>query len=164
VVAGQVAAQASLGDDLGEELVGDVVVQESPPVLGEGGRVEGGLIDAQVEKPFEQQVVVEPFAERPLGGIEYNAINTDAFNSDSGGTDGRPRVEYIASNAPSSSARTVSTTRRIRRIGWSAGIRSSVDTVVNIANCRSGVPRIPPYLFHPSRKREQPTRTFSAPC
>ena len=46
----------------------------------------------------------------------YIAINTDAFNSISGGTDGRPTVEYIASNTASSSASTVSTTTRIRRI------------------------------------------------
>ena len=49
--------------------------------------------------------------------MEYIAINTDAFNNISGGTDGRPFVEYIDSNTGSNSTSTASTTTRIRRIG-----------------------------------------------
>jgi|GEM_PF-5167150 len=41
----------------------------------------------------------------------------DAFSSYSGGTLGRPTHQYIASNSLSISARTSSTTLRIRRIG-----------------------------------------------
>jgi hypothetical protein len=49
--------------------------------------------------------------------IEYIAISTVDFNNTSGGTLRRPPVEYIASKVSSSSARTASTTTRIRRIG-----------------------------------------------
>ncbi len=62
------------------------------------------------------------------------AISTVAFNNVSGGTLGRPRDEYMPSNTSSIDASTASTTARMRRIGWSAGIRSSVDNVDNIAS------------------------------
>src|SRR6516164_1142565 len=81
--------------------------------------------------------------------MEYNAISTVAFNSCSGGTLGRPLVAYMALSSASSSPSTASTTARIRRIGWSAGTRSSVLNVVNIANWGSGEPRIP-HSFRPS--------------
>jgi len=57
-----------------------------------------------------------------------------AFSSASGGTLRRPATAYMASNSASRPARTSSTTTRIRRIGCSAGIKSSVDNVVNIAS------------------------------
>ena len=66
VIGGDVAAQLRLAHDRGEELVRDLVVQQALAVLGERGRVERRLIDAHVQEPLEQQVVVEPFAERPL--------------------------------------------------------------------------------------------------
>jgi len=49
--------------------------------------------------------------------IEYIAIDTVTLRSCSGGTLGWPLVAYIGSNSPSRSARTASTTVRIRRIG-----------------------------------------------
>jgi hypothetical protein len=65
--------------------------------------------------------------------IEYNAISTVAFNNDSGGTLRRPLAEYMPSNTSSIDVSTVSTTARMRRIGWSTGIKSSVDNVESIA-------------------------------
>ena len=67
VLARDVAAQLGLADHRGEELVRDLVLQQALAVLGERGRVERRLVDAHVQEPLEQQVVVEPFAERPLG-------------------------------------------------------------------------------------------------
>ena len=74
---------------------------------------------------------------------EYSAIKTVALSNCSGGTLGRPIREYIASSSPSMSPSTSSITVRILRIGWSLGIRSSVLNDVSIANCSSGLPRIP---------------------
>ena len=67
VIRRDVAAQLRLAHHSGEELVRDLVLQQALAVLGERGRVERRLIDAHVQEPLEQQVVVEPFAERPLG-------------------------------------------------------------------------------------------------
>ena len=75
--------------------------------------------------------------------IEYSAISTVAFNRVSGGTLRRPPAAYIPSNTSSRSASTASTTTRIRRIGWSAGISFFFDDEVDIANCGYGAPRIP---------------------
>ncbi len=66
VLTRQVAAQLGLVHDGGEELVRDLVFEEPYAVLGERGRVERGGVDAHVQEPFEQQVVVAPLAERPL--------------------------------------------------------------------------------------------------
>jgi hypothetical protein len=56
-----------LTHDGGEELVCYLMLKEAFAVLRESGRVEGRLVDAHVQEPLEQQVVVEAFAERPLG-------------------------------------------------------------------------------------------------
>src|SRR5215203_2980283 len=116
VVRGEVATQLRLVHDRSEELIRHLRLEEALTVLGERGGVEGGLVDAHVQEPLEQQDVVEPFAERP-GRIEYIAINTVDFNNVSGGTLRRPPAAYMASKVSSSSTNTASTTTRIRRIG-----------------------------------------------
>jgi hypothetical protein len=55
-----------LADHRGEEPIGDLMVQEALAVLGEGRGVEDPGVDGQAQEPLEQQVVVQPLAERPL--------------------------------------------------------------------------------------------------
>jgi len=61
-----VATQLRLSHHGSEELVRDLMLQQAFAVLRERGRVEPRLIDPHVQEPLEQQVVVEPFAERSL--------------------------------------------------------------------------------------------------
>ena len=66
VLARDVAAQLGLADDRGEEPIRDLGFQQPVAVLGERRRVERLGVDRQVQEPLEQQVVVQPLAERPL--------------------------------------------------------------------------------------------------
>jgi hypothetical protein len=61
--------QLRLIQDRGKELVGHLRVEEASAVLRERGGVEGGLVDAHVQEPLEQQVVGELLAERPDGDL-----------------------------------------------------------------------------------------------
>ena len=63
---GHVATQLRLVHHRSEELVGDLVIQQPLAVLGERRWIERFPVDRDVEEPFEQHVVVQPFAERPL--------------------------------------------------------------------------------------------------
>ena len=49
-----------------QELASETMLQEAFAVLAEGGMVEGGVGDVQVEKPLEQEVVLEAFTELPV--------------------------------------------------------------------------------------------------
>ncbi len=80
-----------------------------------------------------------------------------------GGTDGRPDFEYIASNEVSISANTASTTTRMRRIGCSARIRSSVPSDDNAASWPSGIPRMP-HSFPSGAQRERQSEVFQHPA
>jgi hypothetical protein len=55
-------------DHFGQKLVGHLVFQEPLLVFAESARIERFLLEFQVQKPLEQQVVAQPFAESPLGG------------------------------------------------------------------------------------------------
>ena len=66
VIRRDVAAQLGLANHRSKELISDVSVEEALAVLGERRRIERCGVDRQVEEPFEQHVVVESFAERPL--------------------------------------------------------------------------------------------------
>jgi hypothetical protein len=52
----------------GEKLVRDLVFQKPLLVFTEAARIERLLLQFQVQKPLEQQVVAQPFAEGPVGG------------------------------------------------------------------------------------------------
>jgi len=71
--------------------------------------VEGRLVDAHVQEPLEQQVVVELPQNARSERIEYSAINTVDFNNVSGGTLRRPPAAYIATKVSSVPASTAST-------------------------------------------------------
>ena len=66
VIRRHVTAQLRLGHHRREEDVGDLVIQQALPVLRERGRVEGPVIDRQVQEPLEQHVVVQALTKRPL--------------------------------------------------------------------------------------------------
>jgi hypothetical protein len=66
MIARHITTQLRLAHDSGEELVSDLMLQQTRAVLGERRRVERRLIDAHIQEPLEQQVVVQAFAERPL--------------------------------------------------------------------------------------------------
>ncbi len=65
-----------------------------------------------------------------LDRTDYNAISSCAFSKRSGGIDGRPIDEYIASNVEFSFAGAWSASPLIARIGCVAGIRLTGDVVV----------------------------------
>src|SRR2546423_14794539 len=46
-----------------EEVPRDLVLQEPPSVLAEGGGVEGRIPQVEIQEPLEQEVVLQPLAE-----------------------------------------------------------------------------------------------------
>ena len=50
----------------GEEALGDVVLDQARPILGEARVIEGTLLQIHVQEPAEQHVVVEHLAEQPI--------------------------------------------------------------------------------------------------
>ncbi len=171
VITGEVAAQLRLTHHGGEEPVGDLVVQEPLAVLGEGRRIERGGVDGQVQEPLEQQVVVQPLAERPLAAQRVQRHQHRGLQQLLGRhtRPADPRIHgielavEIAEHGVDHLADPAD--RVIRRI------RSSVLNVVNIAICRSGVPRtsnLPGQcsgtLWRTTRGMRAPSSSSSAPC
>lgn len=60
-------APLRLAYDLAEEFTGEVLLEETLAVLGEGGVVEDGVADVEAQEPLEEEVVLEPLAELALG-------------------------------------------------------------------------------------------------
>jgi hypothetical protein len=169
VIAGQVAAQLALAHHRRQELIGDLMVEEAFTVLGESGGVEGGLVDAHVQEPLEQQVVVETFAERSLRADRVQRHQHRRLQQ---------RLRGDAAPAP----------RRVH--GVERGVQlgqDGVDHHPDPADRMIGRDQIlraqrrqhrqlgirfathPPIVFHPAAKREHPqpifsTLRFSAPC
>src|SRR5271155_5693233 len=81
----------------------------------------------------------------------YSAINSEAFNSRSGGIEGRPTSLYICSNSGESSLRATSASALINLIGWLAGTRFSGFTKVSIVLCGRSNPRIFRLLLNRTR-------------
>ena len=67
VLVGEQRYEFGAGQHASEELGGDRALQQSVAVLGEHGHVLDRIVDAQPDKPAEQQVVVELLHQLPLG-------------------------------------------------------------------------------------------------
>ena len=66
VLGGQQALDPGLDQDGGEELNGDVAIEQAVAILGEGGVVPGRIIDPKPHKPPEEKVVFEPLDDLAL--------------------------------------------------------------------------------------------------
>lgn len=118
------------------------MVQQPFTVLGERGRVERLGVDGQIQEPFEQQVVVEAFAERSLASDRIQRHQHRRLQqrlgrharSDRRGVHGIEVAIELAEHHIDDLADPPD--RMIRRIG-SSGLNE-----LNITNCRSDDPRI----------------------
>src|ERR1051326_3141061 len=119
-----------------------LAVPRDSAILREHRRVEAGLQQAHVQKPTEQEVVIEFLAKARSLRTEYSEISSDALSSRSGGIDGRPPAPYISSKTGDSSARARSANCLITRGGWFGATRSSRSTTASIVVCRSRRPCI----------------------
>lgn len=96
--------------------------QQPLPVLGEG--VEAALDQAHVQEPAERQVAAQLLAEGPFAAHRVQGNQQRGLGSRAGGTEARPTLTYMRSNADDRRARAAPATVLIRRRGWSFGIRS----------------------------------------
>jgi len=87
-------------------------------------------------------------AQQPLR-TACSAISKDAFNSRSGGIDGRPTVLYIASNRGDSCASAASAKALMRRSGCPSGTR-----------CSGLTPPASPAAAHPHRASAASSATW----
>ena len=81
-----------LRDKLPKEFAGDLVRQQSVAIGSEARMIEARLVQLQVQKPAEQQIVVELLTELRSLRIVYSAISSEALSRRSGGIDGRPNT------------------------------------------------------------------------
>ena len=112
-----VATQLRLDHHRSEEPIGDLMIQQPLPVLRERGRVEGPVIDRQIEEPLEQHVVVQPFAERPLRADRVHRHQHRGLQQRLRRHRPPPPSRTSRRTRRPCSASTSSTTTRIRRIG-----------------------------------------------
>ena len=63
MIARQEPLHPGLSEHGGEELGGDVAIEQPVTGLGEGGVIPGRVVDPEPDKPPEKQVVVEPLHE-----------------------------------------------------------------------------------------------------
>ena len=87
-----------------------------------------------------------------------------AFNRRSGGIDGRPVDEYIASNTDDSFARASSESALMRRMGCVAGTRDSGDISINIDDCFVFSPRMGDLDHGATRVSIPDALPFAAAC
>jgi hypothetical protein len=157
VMARHELAPLGLRDHRGEEPVGHLVLENSVAVLGEAGGVEGHLLDVHVEEPLEEQVVLEALAELALAPHRVEGDQQAALEQALRRDAVPPAFAYMASNVGDSSARMGSTIVLIRRIGWSAGMRSSGVVDVSIEICRNALPRMGASAAHDRRHEDSHT-------
>ena len=100
-----------------EEGAGQVFVEEALAVGAEGGVVPDFVLDVQAHEPAVQQVVVDRFDQLALAADGEQDLQQQALSSISGGTEGRPRRAYTASNSRFIVASSASTTARSLRSG-----------------------------------------------
>ncbi len=86
--------------------------------------IEAALDQAHVQEPAERQVVCEFHADGALAAHRVQGNQQRGLSSRSGGTEARPTLAYMRSNAGDRRARAASATALSRRRGWSFGIRS----------------------------------------
>ena len=98
-----------------------VVRQQPLPVLGEG--VEAAPDQAPVQEPAERQVAAQLLAEGALAAHRVQGNQQRGLGSRAGGTEARPTLTYMLSNAGDRRARAASVTALSRRRGWSFGTR-----------------------------------------
>jgi hypothetical protein len=91
-------------------------------------------------------------------------MSSVAFKSLSGGIDGRPVDEYIASNTDESFARASSESALMRRMGCVAGTRDSGDISINIDDCFVFSPRMGDLDHGPISLSIPVPRPFAAAC
>ena len=126
------------------------------------GRVERRLVDAHVQEPLEQQVVVEPFAERPLRADRVHRHQHRRLQQ---------RLRRHAAPATGRVHR-VEHRRRARRAPRRPrpGSGGSDDPPGSDPRCSTTstsptadpvLPRMPHSLFDPTAKREHPQPNFS---
>ena len=90
VLGGQQALDPGLDQDGGEELNGDVAIEQAVAILGEGGVVPDRIIDPKPHKPPEEKVVFEPLDDLALRAFGVKRLKSMARSSFSGGIEGRP--------------------------------------------------------------------------
>ena len=69
-----------------------------------GGGVEGWVHDIQVQKPLEQQVILQSLAELALAPCAVEGHHRHSFSRCSGGKEGRPTLAYMRLKMEDSSA------------------------------------------------------------
>ena len=95
----------------------------------------------------------------------YNAINSDAFSSRSGGIEGRPTALYISSNTGESPSSAASASAFTARSGCFSGTRRSGERRLNIVACFVSAPRMR-HLSHATDQNSLSITSwgFSAAC
>lgn len=68
---------AGLGEDGGEEGLGNVALKEPAPVLGEHGRIPDGIVHGQAHEPAEHEGVVELLQELALAPDAVEGLKQD---------------------------------------------------------------------------------------
>jgi hypothetical protein len=66
VLIGEQPLLSGLLDGAGKELLGDVVLDEPRPVLGERRMIERSLLQSHIEEPAKEHVVVQHLAKEPI--------------------------------------------------------------------------------------------------
>jgi hypothetical protein len=77
VVVGEQGRDPGLGEDRGEELLGDRALQEPLAVLGEHRHVPDRHIHRQSDEPAKQQIVVELLHQLPLGAHRVEGLQEE---------------------------------------------------------------------------------------
>jgi hypothetical protein len=100
-----------------EKGLGDIPSQQAIAILGERGRCPHRVVHRQAHESAEQQVVLQLFHQQPLTAEPNTESAPTAAEQLSGGTDGRPMIEYIIANRDDSRSNTASVMRRTARSG-----------------------------------------------
>ncbi len=66
MLARQQHPDAFVGEHRGQELARDLAIQQPVAVLGEGGGAPHRVLDAETDKPAEQQIAVDPLDQLPF--------------------------------------------------------------------------------------------------
>src|SRR6185437_4132215 len=115
--------------------------QQPFPVLGEGGGVEAGLHEVHVQKPAEQDVVVQLFTEGPLAAHGVQRDQQTCLQQPLW-RDGRPtNLGVHAVKRRRQFLQRLSATRLMVRNGWVGGTRVSASMNVSMLTWGSCRPR-----------------------
>ena len=126
------APHLRVGQHARQELVRHVARQQPVAVFAEARLVPGHIIDAESDKPAEQEVEFQPLHELPFRAKTVKGLQEQCRISRSGGIDGRPApAAYSESNSALRLSSAELDDRPIGRSGWSALTRASRSTYEN---------------------------------